>query len=154
MEEHAAPMPGDNPVPPPPPFTPPPYTQSAPPPLPPPPVLTSPYGGRPPKKGGRGWMIFAIILLVLLLISFMSNISNFARAAMGSKGHHPRTIGPKLEEVLTEDNDAGNKIAVVEDNGIISSGTREQGAFSLVEVIKAQLKAAEDDDKVKAVILK
>jgi protease-4 len=99
-------------------------------------------------------MIFAIILLVLLLISFMSNLSNFARSAMGSKGHHPRTIGPKLEEVLTEDNDAANKIAVVEVNGIISSGTREQGAFSLVEVIKAQLKAAEDDDKVKAVILK
>ena len=39
-------------------------------------------------------------------------------------------------------------------DGIITSQAIDQGGFSMVDVIKAQLKRAEEDDRVKAVILK
>jgi len=71
-----------------------------------------------------------------------------------SKGRHIRAVGPKLEEVITEDNEATEKIAVIEVNGIITSHSFEQGGYGMVELIKAQLKRAEEDLKVKAVILK
>jgi len=59
-----------------------------------------------------------------------------------------------LDEVITEDNDAANKIAVIEVDGIITSRSMDQGGYNMVDLIKAQFKRAEDDDKVKAVILK
>ena len=46
------------------------------------------------------------------------------------------------------------KIAVIEVDGIITGRAIDQGGYSIVDVIKAQLKRAEEDDKVKAVILK
>jgi len=42
----------------------------------------------------------------------------------------------------------------VEVNGIITGRAIDQGGYSMVEVIKAQLKRAGEDDKVRAVILK
>ena len=39
-------------------------------------------------------------------------------------------------------------------DGLITSRAIDQGGYSMVDVIKAQLKRAEEDDKVKAVILK
>lgn len=99
-------------------------------------------------------MIFAVVLLILLAISFLSNLSHFASNLVSSRGRHIRSVGPRLEEVLTEDNDAYNKIAVIEVKGIITSSAMDQGGYSMVDIIKAQLKAADEDAKVKAVILK
>jgi protease-4 len=100
-------------------------------------------------------MIFAIVLLVLLAISMLYNVGNFASNLIGGKNvKYSRAAGPRLEEVITEDNNASTKIAVVEVSGIITSRASDQGGYNMVEVIKAQLKRADDDDKVKAVILK
>jgi protease-4 len=99
-------------------------------------------------------MIFALVVLVLLFISVLFNLGHLARSFVPVSVGGPRAVGPRLEEVTTEDNDAAIKIAVVEVNGIISGQALDQGGYSLVDVIKAQLKRAEDDDKVKAVILK
>ncbi len=99
-------------------------------------------------------MVFAIILLCLLLLSVLGNVSGMLGNLVSSKGKHIRSVGPKLEEVITEDNDAIDKIAVIEVQGIISSRGLDQGGYSMVELIKAQLKHAEEDNKVKAVILK
>lgn len=131
-----------------------------PPPLPPPPVAVPPVIGpaaaaKPPKRG-RGWMIFSILLLVLLAVSVLFNIGSlFSRVGRGGPARvYSRVVGPRLDEVITEDNDASSKIAVVEVSGIISGGVMEQGGFNMVEVIRAQLKRAEQDDRVKAVVLK
>ena len=99
-------------------------------------------------------MPLAIILLVLLAISVLFNFSALI-SNLGGHGRvkYSRSVGPKLEEVTAEDNGANDKIALVEVNGIITSHL-EQGGYGLVELIKAQLKRAEDDDRVKAVILK
>ena len=130
-----------------------------PPPLTPPPIITPPPPAKPRKS--RGWMIFAIILLVLLFISLFGNFTQFISHAFGSgfsrgsfRTSMAREVGPRLEECLLKDNDARSKIAVVTVDGIITDNARNQAGNSMVDVIKAQLDRAKDDDRVKAVILK
>src|SRR5690349_7121094 len=140
---------------PPTPQAPPPSAVPPPPPvMPPPPPVIIPSAPSPQRKGGRGWMVVALILLVLLIFSFLSNVSHVAKNLVSSGGKHIHSSGPRLEEVIVEDNDAANKIAVIDVQGIITSRVIDGGRYNLVDIVKAQLKRAEDDDKVKAVILK
>ena len=99
-------------------------------------------------------MVFALILLVLLGLSMLFNVGHFMRGFVPVKVSRTREVGPRLEEVVTLDNDASTKIAVIDINGIITSRAMDQGGNNMVDVIKSQLKRAEEDDKVKAVILK
>ena len=101
-------------------------------------------------------MVFAIILLLLLGVSVLFNISSYIGNAFHGKGtrYYARVAGPRLDEVIKEDNNAADKIAVIEVNGIITDGIIDQSGFNMVDVIRAQLKRAEEDDRVKAVILK
>ena len=98
-------------------------------------------------------MIFALVVLVLLGFSALLNVRHVMRG-FGPRVAGTRQAGPRLEEATTEDNDASSKIAVIEVAGIITGRALDQGGFSMVDVIKAQLKRAEEDDRVKAVILK
>src|ERR1041384_2336924 len=103
----------------------PPYGSSAgatspPPPLSPPPV-TAPASPVTPRRG-RGWMAFAIILFILLAISALFNVGHFISGLGGhSRGKYSRSVGPKLEEIVSEDNGAEDKVALIEVNGIITS---------------------------------
>jgi protease-4 len=72
----------------------------------------------------------------------------------GYKNSVMRDAGPRLDEVLLEDNDSKNKIAVVTVDGIITGHSTDQAGNTMVDVIKAQLDRAKDDKRVKAVILK
>src|ERR1041385_2475469 len=136
-----------------------PPVNSPPPPLPPPvspppPVLMPPAPSRPVRKS-RGWMIIAIILLLLLVVSVFFNFGHvfdrFVRLD-GLQMHH--VAGPRLEETLIEDNGGAGKIAVVPVEGVITGQIVDRGGFNMVDIIKAQLKRADEDDKVKAVLLK
>lgn len=132
--------------------TPPP--QPPPPPTVPPPVIVTPTQSRPPRKS-RGWMVFALILLVLLGISLLFNLGHFISQLVSIGGGQSHTAtGPRLEETVLEDNGGASKIAVISIEGIISSRMIDQSGFGMVEVIKAQLQRATEDDHVKAVILK
>ena len=100
-------------------------------------------------------MIVALVLFVFLGISVLYNIGNFASNVLRGHGsRYSRTVGPRLEEAVYEDNDAANKIAIVEVDGLITGRVIDQSGYSLVDVIKAQLRRAEEDDRVKAVLLK
>lgn len=103
-------------------------------------------------------MIFAIILLVLLGLSALLNFGQFASGLAhvggGPVSARTREVGPRLDEVVLEDNNASIKIAVVEVNGIITGAAIDQQGINMVDVIKAQLDSALDDRRVKAVILK
>ena len=136
-----------------PPLNPPP-TSPPPPPAVPPPVIVPPAPSRPPRKG-RGWMVFALILLVLLGLSMLVNLSHFFSkiVSLGGTPSH-RAAGPRLEEVVLEDNSTSSKIAVISVEGIISSRMLDQSGYNMVDVIKAQLDRAEEDHRVKAVLLK
>jgi len=100
-------------------------------------------------------MVVALVLFLLLGLSVLFNIGNLAgNVFRGRSVRYTHTVGPRLEEVVYEDNDSGNKIALVEVNGVITDRVIDQGGFGLVDLIKAQLKRAEEDDRVKAVLLK
>jgi protease-4 len=135
--------------------TPPPaYTPPPPPVVPAPPPVIVASAPSPMRKGGRGWMIVAVILFVLLAFSLLSNLGHFAKNFVSSGGKHIHSSGPRLEEVIIEDNEAATKIAVVDIEGIITSRVMDGSGYNLVDIVKAQLKRSEDDDGVKAVILK
>jgi protease-4 len=127
------------------------------PPPPPPPVITPPPSK--PRKS-RGWMIVAIILIVLLALSLLGNFTQFVSKAFNSgfnrsfKNGTARQVGPRLDEVVLEDNDARSKIAVITVDGIITGHAPDQAGNNLVDVVQAQLDRAKDDSRVKAVILK
>jgi protease-4 len=103
-------------------------------------------------------MIFAIILLVVLMFSLLINFTQFISHALNFNRNFTtgvtRDAGPRLEEYLLKDNDEHNKIAVVTVDGIITGHAADQSGNSMVDVIKAQLDRAKEDDHVKAVILK
>jgi len=103
-------------------------------------------------------MITAIILAILLgfagLIIIGQSVSRSLSFNHGFKTVSAREVGPKLDECILEDNSARNKIAVITVDGIITSHTANQAGNNMVDVIKAQLDRAADDDRVKAVILK
>src|SRR6266850_6737400 len=137
--------------------SPPPVDAPPPPPTPPPPsppVIAPAASPRPPRKG-RGWMVLALVLLVFLGISVLFNIGHFVEKVVHFKGLQThRTAGPRLEEFVVEDNDASHKIAVVPIEGIITGQMVDRSGFNMVDIVKAQLKRADEDDKVKAVLLK
>jgi protease-4 len=124
--------------------------------VPPPPYVspTAPAPAPRPRKS-RGWMIFAIILLLLLGFSVLLNIGHFISGVMRMDGMQSRhQVGPRLDEVVVEDNDASDKIAVITVDGVITGQMIDRSGFNMVDVIKAQLKRADKDSRVKAVILK
>ena len=99
-------------------------------------------------------MIISLVLFLLLAVSLLANFGAFIARFARLGESHQRSAGPRLDEVVVEDNDASEKIAVVPVEGIISGELGGRGGFNMVDVIKAQLDRAEDDKKVKAVILK
>ena len=99
-------------------------------------------------------MILALVVLVLLGISVLFNLGHFMRSLVPVTVSRAHTVGPRLEEVTTEDNDASAKIVVVEIDGLITDRAIDQSGYNMVDIIKAQLRRAAEDDKVKAVILK
>ncbi len=135
---------------------------AVPPPLTPPPIITPPPPAKPRKS--RGWMIVAIILFALLTISLLGNFTQFVSRALtsglssglrsGFRTTTARDVGPRLDECVLEDNDSRRKIAVITVDGIITGHTTDQSGNNMVNVIKAQLDRAKEDDRVKAVILK
>jgi protease IV len=139
------------------PETPSPAPPGAPPPVAPlPPLLANhPSVPRKKEKGGRGWMVFAILLCVALAFSVLANLTQFARNFLhGPSSRYAYRVGPRIDEVLVEDNSSANKLAIIEVEGIISGGMFEQGGFSMVELIKAQFRRAAEDRSVRGVILK
>ena len=90
---------------------------------------------------------------MLLALSLLANLRHAALAVVGVKMKPAHSSGPRLEEVTVRDDDASDKIVVVPIQGIISGEPTDNG-YSMVSVIKEQLKLAQEDRDVKAVILK
>jgi protease-4 len=135
----------------------PPFTGNVPPPpLPPPPIIAPSPSPKPRRSWG--WIITSVILALMLVLcvcvifaEFSLRSLNFNHALRTSSS---RDAGPKLDELVVEDNNARDKIAVITVDGIISSHGDNGGGHDMVELFKAQLDRAAEDDRVKAVILK
>lgn len=119
----------------------------------PPPIIAPQPGPRPAKKGGR-WKVFAIILLVLFGLSFLLNLKHAAVSIAGVKMKGSHSSGPRLEETVVRDSDSSDKIAVIPIQGVISGEPVDGTGYSLVSIVKEQLRLAREDHDVRAVILK
>jgi len=124
-----------------------------PPAIPPPPPIVSPAPAAL-KKSGRGWMIVALVLLALLTFSLLANFGQMVSSLVKLTPTSRHSSGPRLDEVVTHDHGSANKVAVIPVEGIITSQRIDGTAFNLTDVIKEQLQRAEDDKRVKAVVLR
>ncbi len=124
-----------------------------PPPLAPPPIIP-PLPPLPPRGRSAGvWKALAVVFLVLLVLSLFTNFVNFSHGVIP----RPRSVSERsrgLEEIVTAHTNSDNKIAVIEVDGIITSGQIDSSDLTLVDFISEQLKMAARDSDVKAVILK
>jgi protease-4 len=137
-------LPPGNAAPPPPPSSP------IPPPLTPPRFVPPP----PRPRRSRGLMIAVILLACFLAVSLLMNFANLAGGFFELPTTASRQHGPRLDEVIVEDNDSFNKVAVVSVEGIISEDMFDATGYNLVEYIRDQLDRAAEDSRVKAVLLK
>src|SRR5208337_1892322 len=104
----------------------------------------------------------SIILSVMLAFCVLIIFAQFVSRALSFGGGLNRSfrttanrdVGPRLDEYLIEDHDSRRKIAVVTVDGIITDHAVDRAGNNMVDVIKAQLDRAKEDDRVKAVILK
>ena len=109
---------------------------------------------------GTGWKIFAVIVFVLLILSVLLNFQHAVSGMLGGRGrsytYRDGAYGPRLEEVTVRESQSSttNKIVVVPIEGIITGQAIDGTGFSMVTVVKEELKRAQDDNQVKAVILK
>ncbi len=92
-------------------------------------------------------------MFLFLVLSVLINIGNAFRGMGNVSGTHHHG-GPRLDEVVVEDHKGSDKIAVVPIEGVITSHSSDRGGYNMVEVVKAQLKRADEDEDVKAVILR
>jgi len=99
-------------------------------------------------------IVLAVLLAFCLLVIFVQTLTHAITISHGFKSVSAREVGPKLDECLLEDNGSHHKIAVITVDGIITSHSADEAGNNMVDVIKAQLDRAADDDSVKAVILK
>ncbi len=124
-----------------------------PPPVAPPPIISPPP---PPPPRGRGnvvWKALAFVFLLLFVLSLLSNALSFSHGVI-PRSRVMTDRARTLEEFVLEHTNSDNKIAVIEVDGVISSGDVDRSDMNMVDYIKEQLKMAEHDSDVKAVILK
>jgi protease-4 len=87
-------------------------------------------------------------------LSIFSRILSFSHV-VAPRPHAVNERTHNLEEVVLEQTNGDNKIAVISVDGIITGqGDADHAGMNLVDFISEQLKQAGEDDQVKAVILK
>ena len=133
-----------------------PVPPSATPPPPIPPVIPSSVAVRVassarPATGGSAWKWVAVLLALGLLASLAINLTLGARRLgdLATHKEHSKHGSSLLQEVVLEDDDSKNKVAVIEVSGVISDEAGRPGG-SLVDSIRDQLDRAGDDEQVKA----
>ena len=119
-----------------------------------PPPLTPPPLSLPPRpRSGAIWKVLTVVFLGLFVLSLLGHFAGLTRVVIPhSRGGTDRSRN--LEEVVIEATNSDQKIAVIEVDGIISSGEVDRTGVDMVQNIKDQLQMAERDLDVKAVILK
>jgi len=99
-------------------------------------------------------MVVALVLLALLVFSLLANFGQMISSLthLGPPSHVAG--GPRMEEIVLKNNHSDNKVAVISVEGVITSQRIDGTAFNQTDVIKAQLKRADRDSSVKAVVLR
>ena len=117
-----------------------------------PPPLITPPPPRPPRSG-NAWLKIAIVLGILLVFSVLSNFQHLVHG-MTARAKSGRQTHEHLEEVVFENNQSKNKIAILDITGIITSEPWDRSSHNLVDLIEDELRLAGEDDSAKAVVLR
>jgi protease IV len=130
------------------------------PPPPPPPVIRRPPQTLPPlvmpppqPRSSAIWKVLTVVFLVLFGFSLLVNFAGFSHSVLPRNRVMMERVR-NLEEVSLSSTNSDNKIAVIDVDGVISSGELDRSGVDMVQFIKDQLKMAERDSDVKAVVLK
>ncbi len=99
------------------------------------------------------WKILTVVFLVLFVFSLLANFAGLSHTVLPRSRATMERVR-NLEEISISSTNSDNKIAVIEVDGVISSGEIDRSGVNMVQYIKDQLKMAERDTDVKAVILK
>ena len=143
--------------------TPPPLAAPPPPVVPPPPVIAAApipapiFVPAPSRSTGVSvvWKVLTFVLLAVVCILMLSRMLTFSmHTATISRSRTFTDRNRTLQEVTLEQTNSDNKIAVITVDGIISSADEDHSGMNLSDFISEQLKNAEHDSDVKAVILK
>jgi protease-4 len=151
MDDHppspeSANAPQDNPTPSPPPLRPPPVIRT-------PPQAPSALSMPPRQRSSVIWKILTVVFLGLFVLTLLLNFTGASRSVL-PRSRTTVDRSRNLEEVAISSTNSDNKIALIEVDGIIASGEIDHSGVDMVEFIKDQLRMAEHDADVKAVILK
>lgn len=120
-----------------------------------PPVITYVQPPPPPPRSSAGLKIFCVILVVLLLGSVAFNMVHVAGSLIeGASATTGAQSGRRFHEVVVDNHEAKDKVAILEVSGMITSQGIGRGGRNMVDMLEDQLKYAAEDDDVKAVILK
>ncbi|NGO39919.1 signal peptide peptidase SppA [Limisphaera ngatamarikiensis] len=106
------------------------------------------------RRRPRGWVWLLVLGFVGLGLWVTWTVVSGLVRLEGVTVAAGRGGGPRLEEVVLEDHGVREKVAVVDLQGIITSELVDPLGFDLVDVIRAQLKRAGQDSRVRAVILR
>ena len=100
-------------------------------------------------------MGLALIAMALLVMTWIGQFTrSFTRSLAPRHSTSVYERERQLEEIYIERKDSENKIAVIEVQGVITSADGDHSGMNMVESIKEQLKSANRDSAVKAVVLK
>ena len=125
------------------------------PPVPAPPRLSNPPSA-PRRRRALGWWVAAVAVVTVVGIGIVAAV--VAAQTLGYTASTPHGSGRRgalnLEEVILEDHGARDKVAVLAIHGVISGDSTGYGGQSLVDEVRDQLQRMEDDDAVKAVVLR
>lgn len=126
----------------------------------PPPVLPPVAPARsltppPAPKSGGGWKVFAVIVTVLLLGSLLANLILGAgsMANLASVGTSHKKLS-QLHEIVIEDNDAPDKILVLDISGVITDQAIGYDGTTMIDALEEQLVRAAEDERVRAIVLR
>ncbi len=106
-----------------------------------------------PQRSSVIWKVLTVVFLVLFGLSLLANFAGFSHSVIPRNRAMMDRVR-NLEEVSISSTNSDNKIAVIDVDGVISSGEIDRSGEDMVQFIKDQLKMAERDSDVKAVILK
>lgn len=103
------------------------------------------------KRSGCLWVALVIVLCISLLanVGLVANKSKSIGGDLQVKLNKPQ----RLEERVVRSGSGKERIVVIPVRGLISSGVSGKIGSSMVEDIKIQLRQAEEDSRVKAVVL-
>lgn len=121
------------------------------------PPIQPPVFQRPPlpspasRKGGLRWLWWSLGGGVLLVAAYAAFTVISAVDHMSQFGSYRSPGAAELTEMVLEDHNSRDKIALIAVDGVIASGGEGGG---MVDLVRSQLERAAEDGHVKAVILR